>query len=72
MVKVCRYALHAPLIWSDELASLLFLWLVMLGAVAALARNEHMRLTFLESVVQPIYALLLTMLGSTFLGIVLW
>ena len=35
---VARYAFHHPLIWSDELASLLFLWLAMLGAVLALRR----------------------------------
>ncbi len=29
--------------WSDELASILFLWLSMLGAVIALRRGEHMR-----------------------------
>ena len=42
---VSRYALHDPLIWSDELASILFIWLSMLGAVLALDRGEHMRLT---------------------------
>nr|WP_225869972.1 TRAP transporter large permease subunit [Glaciimonas sp. PCH181] len=40
-----RYVLHDPLTWGDELASLLFIWLAMLGAVIALRRNEHMRLT---------------------------
>lgn len=40
-----RYALHDPLVWSDELASILFIWLSMLGAVLALDRGEHMRLT---------------------------
>jgi TRAP-type C4-dicarboxylate transport system permease small subunit len=44
---VARYAFHHPLIWSDELASLLFLWLAMLGAALALRRNEHMRMTAL-------------------------
>ena len=34
---VARYGLHRPLIWSDELASILFLWLAMLGAVVAFA-----------------------------------
>jgi hypothetical protein len=29
---VSRYFLHRPLVWSDELASLLFLWLASLGA----------------------------------------
>ncbi|MBB4513539.1 TRAP transporter large permease [Paraburkholderia fungorum] len=42
---ICRYALHQPLVWSDELAGILFLWLAMLGAVLALRRGEHMRMT---------------------------
>ena len=42
---VARYLLHAPLTWSDELASVLFLWLAMLGSVVALRRGEHMRMT---------------------------
>ena len=42
---VARYVFDAPLIWSDELATILFLWLAMLGAVVALRRGEHMRLT---------------------------
>lgn len=44
---VARYAFNRPLIWSDELASILFLWLAMFGAVIALRRAEHMRLAFL-------------------------
>lgn len=31
--------------WTDELATILFLWLAMLGAVSAARRGEHMRLT---------------------------
>ena len=42
---VSRYVFDAPLTWSDELAAILFLWLAMLGAVIALQRGEHMRLT---------------------------
>jgi tripartite ATP-independent transporter DctM subunit len=41
-----RYALDRPLVWSDELSITLFLWLAMLGAVIAVQRSEHMRLTF--------------------------
>jgi tripartite ATP-independent transporter DctM subunit len=40
-----RYVLHSPLVWADELASILFLWLAMLGAAIALQRSEHMRMT---------------------------
>src|SRR5271165_1525997 len=42
---VSRYAFNRPLVWSDELASTLFLWLAMLGAVIAFRRDEHMRMT---------------------------
>ena len=42
---VARYGLRSPLIWSDELASILFLWLAMLGATVAFRRSEHMRMT---------------------------
>ncbi|HSI61202.1 MAG TPA: TRAP transporter large permease subunit [Ideonella sp.] len=40
-----RYALHAPIPWTDELASILFLWLAMLGSCIALRRGAHMHLT---------------------------
>lgn len=50
---VSRYVFHAPLVWSDELASILFLWLSMLGAVVALRRGEHMRMTALVNRVSP-------------------
>jgi tripartite ATP-independent transporter DctM subunit len=42
---ISRYLLHSPLMWSDELASSLFIWLAMFGAVLALDRGEHMRMS---------------------------
>src|SRR6266699_3844033 len=48
-----RYLLHTPLVWSDELASILFLWLSMLGAVVALRRGDHMRMTGIVARVSP-------------------
>jgi len=42
---IARYSFHRPLIWADELASTLFVWLSALGAVLAMRRNAHMRLT---------------------------
>src|ERR1700688_1562389 len=50
---VARYGLHQPLIWSDELASILFLWLAMLGAAVAFRRSEHMRMTALVAGARP-------------------
>ena len=50
---VARYGLHRPLVWSDELASILFLWLAMLGSVVAFRRGEHMRMTALVATAGP-------------------
>ncbi|WP_418159884.1 TRAP transporter large permease subunit [Benzoatithermus flavus] len=50
---VARYVFHQPLVWSDELASILFLWLAMLGAVVAFQRGEHMRMTAVIGMVPP-------------------
>jgi tripartite ATP-independent transporter DctM subunit len=46
-----RYLFQKPLIWSDELAGILFLWLAMLGSVTAFQRGEHMRMTALVGLV---------------------
>ena len=50
---VSRYVFHQPILWSDELASILFLWLAMLGSVVALRRDEHMRMTAIVGMVGP-------------------
>ena len=50
---VSRYVFDRPLMWTDELANFLFLWLAMLGTVVALRRNEHMRLTTLINSLSP-------------------
>jgi tripartite ATP-independent transporter DctM subunit len=50
---IARYVLHQPLIWSDELASMLFLWLAMLGAAVAFRRSEHMRMTAIIATTGP-------------------
>ncbi len=46
---VSRYVFHSPIVWSDELASFLFLWLAMLGSVVAFRSAGHMRMTALVS-----------------------
>jgi TRAP-type C4-dicarboxylate transport system permease small subunit len=48
-----RYFFQKPIIWSDELAGILFLWLAMLGAVVAFQRGEHMRMTAIVGQVSP-------------------
>src|ERR1700735_5082481 len=51
---VARYGLQQPLIWSDELASILFLWLPLLGAAGAFCRSEPMRMTAIVANAKPV------------------
>ncbi len=67
---ICRYVLHYPLVWSDELASILFIWLAMFGAVLALHKGSHMRLTALTSRL-PRWAPLLGTLSTVLTGVFL-
>ncbi|MGC4398055.1 TRAP transporter large permease subunit [Hydrogenophaga sp. T2] len=41
---ISRYVFGKPLVWSDEVVSICFIWLTMLGAAIAVHRNEHLRL----------------------------
>src|SRR5256714_4877699 len=50
---ISRYVFHRPFTWSDELASILLLWLAMLGAVVAFRRGEHMRMSTLVARAAP-------------------
>ncbi|HYS88541.1 MAG TPA: TRAP transporter large permease subunit, partial [Bradyrhizobium sp.] len=73
---VARYGLHRPLIWSDELASILFLWLAMLGAAVAFRRAEHMRMTAIVASAKPAMRTYLDLVATcaalAFLLLVAW
>jgi TRAP-type C4-dicarboxylate transport system permease small subunit len=44
-----RYALYAPLDWSEELAMVLFQWCCLIGAAIAVRRGTHYHLDILTS-----------------------
>src|SRR5882672_7115711 len=73
---VARYGLHRPLIWSDELASILFLWLAMLGAAVAFRRAEHMRMTAVVASARPAMRAYLDLIATcaalAFLVLIAW
>jgi tripartite ATP-independent transporter DctM subunit len=73
---VARYGLHRPLIWSDELASILFLWLAMLGAAVAFRRAEHMRMTAVVASAKPATRAYLDVVATcaalAFLSLIAW
>lgn len=70
-----RYALGSPIAAADEIASFMFLWIVMFGAVIAIDRNEHLRLALLLNAVRPRARRLLEAVGlvvmAAFLGALL-
>ncbi|MEW6639611.1 MAG: TRAP transporter large permease subunit [Pseudomonadota bacterium] len=72
---VARYVFHAPLLWSDELASILFTWLALLGAAMAFRRGEHMRMTAViacvPSALRQFLDVLATALATAFLILIL-
>jgi len=43
---VCRYVFSAPLVWSEELARLAFIWLAMLGWSLGSRRRSHIAISF--------------------------
>ncbi|MDE2628463.1 MAG: TRAP transporter large permease subunit [Burkholderiales bacterium] len=73
---VARFVFHKPLVWSDELASMIFIWLAMLGAVVALRRGEHMRMTALVSkqphARQHLFEAISVCASMAFLAMVAW
>ena len=48
-----RYLFNMPVTWIDEVVSLSFLWVAMIGAAIAMYRNEHLRLTVLVEMLSP-------------------
>ena len=73
---ISRYVFDRPLVWSDELASTLFLWLAMLGAVIAFRRGEHMRMTACVGMVggslRAVLESLATVAALAFLLLMVW
>lgn len=45
---VARYGIGRPIAWIEEMAGLLMVWIVMISAVGAEARNEHLTIDIIE------------------------
>ncbi|MCA1525027.1 TRAP transporter large permease subunit [Bradyrhizobium yuanmingense] len=73
---VSRYVFRSPIVWSDELAGILFLWLAMLGSVIAFQRGEHMRMTAIVGVLSAEVRAFLDVVAAAaslaFLALVVW
>lgn len=73
---IARYGFRRPIIWTDELSSILFLWLAMLGAAIAFRRAEHMRMTAVVATAGPRTWAFLDLVGTcaalAFLLMIAW
>ncbi len=72
---ISRYVFSLPVVWIDEVASISFLWLAMLGSAMAVDRSEHLRLTlFVGMLPEKLHGLantLALLLMALFLGVML-
>jgi len=50
---ISRYVFAMPIIWVDEVVSISFIWLAMIGSALAMHRNEHLRLTLFVEMMSP-------------------
>lgn len=48
-----RYVFSKSIVWVDEVVSISFIWLTMIGTAIAMHRNEHLRLTLLVERLSP-------------------
>lgn len=73
---VARYVFRSPIVWSDELAGILFLWLAMFGSVIAFQRGEHMRMTAIVGILRAEVRAFLDVVAAAaslaFLVLVVW
>jgi TRAP-type C4-dicarboxylate transport system permease small subunit len=50
---ISRYFFNAPFDWTEELATLIFIWISFLGAAVASARHKHVVVDFITAKASP-------------------
>lgn len=73
---VFRYGLNKPLVWVDELASIIMVYITFIGSAVAAKYNQHMRMTVLDMVLSPTslsrWQRIVDILSLFFLGFLAW
>jgi TRAP-type C4-dicarboxylate transport system permease small subunit len=67
---VFRYLLGSPLVWSEELARYLFVWVTMIGAAVAVRLGQHYGLDILTKGLPDRLKALVSFLASAIIAIV--
>jgi TRAP-type transport system small permease protein len=71
-----RYVLNIGIEWGDEVARIMFVWIVFLGAYLAFKRKSHAEVTFLSKKIprglRKYHALLVGLLEVAFMLVIMW
>lgn len=64
---IFRYFLKQPLIWSEELALVLMIWITFLGSALLLATKEHISIDFMVELMPPFWQRLTAVVAALLL-----
>lgn len=65
---IARFIFNKPLSWTDELAVILYIWVVLLGAVLACREREHVSFDLLYGVMPPFLKRMMRLVGCFLIG----
>ena len=63
-----RFGFNRPLMWTDELAVILYIWVVLWGAAFMVPENEQVRFGLIYDMVPPAVQKLMTITGHVLIG----
>lgn len=66
---ISRYVFNKAFSWSEELALILFIWSIYLGACAAIRRHQHLRLEVVLNKLKPRNRLIFDLVGNFFFAL---
>lgn len=64
---VCRYLFNAPLVWSEELARYLHVWITFLGLGYGIRNKSHIEMQFLYNKMSPTFQMITSIVTNLFL-----
>lgn len=71
-----RYIMHSPLVWSEEMARMSFIWFAFIGAGLGFRYHLDLRVTFFADMLPTRYGLLLRLVihvvEVAFMIVILW
>ncbi|NYT36429.1 TRAP transporter small permease [Allopusillimonas soli] len=65
---IFRYFFEMPLVWSEEMALVLMIWVTFLGSALLLASHEHISIDFMVELMPPVWQRWLGILAAVLLA----